>query len=197
MKFPAFLVQVWFWCPPLTTTSNFDKKISKSRSAKQLKKKNLVDLSISWNFLYFWFRWDFWPPPPPPQTLTNNFLSPCIFGSGVIFEPTLPTTTSNFDKKISKSQLAKQFKKNILVDLYISWNFLHFWFRCHFWYPHPPPPPQTLTKKFYKSRSAKQWKNYFSWFIHIMKFPTFLVQVWFFTPCTPHHHLKVWHQSAK
>ena len=33
--------------------------------------------------------------------------------------------------------------KKILVDLSISWNFLHIWFRCTFWLP----PPPTLTKQ--------------------------------------------------
>ena len=44
-------------------------------------------------------------------------------------------------------------------------------------HPPPPPPPQTLTRKCSKSKWAKQWKIFFSGFIHFMKFPTFLVQI--------------------
>ena len=113
-NFLHFWFRCDFWCnlpssPPQTLT----KKFCKSRLAKQLKKKKLVDLSISWNFLYFWFRWDFWPPPPPPPpTLTWNFLSPCIFGSGVIFEPHPPHHHLKlWQKNFLSPRLAKQFKK--------------------------------------------------------------------------------------
>ena len=149
MKFPCIFGSGEIFDPP-TTTSNFDKKFSKC--------------------LHFWFRCDFWTPPspPPPQTLTKKFLSPnwpnslkkyfsgfihfmkisCIFGSGVIFDTPIPHHHLKLWQKISKSQLAKQLKNIFLVDLYISWNFLQFWFKSYFWHPPSPPPPQTLTKNF-------------------------------------------------
>ena len=117
------------------------------------KKIFLVDLSISWNFLHFWFSCDFsHMPPPPPQTLMRKFSKSKwakqwkkIFFSGFInfmkfpaflvqlwFFTHAPTTTSNFDEKIFQVQMGQTVKKIILVDLSISWNFLHFLFRCDF-----------------------------------------------------------------
>ena len=147
--------------------------------AKQWKKNFFSGLAISWNFLHFWFRSH---PPPPPQTLMRKFSKSkwakqwkkifflwiypfheisCIFGSGVIFH-THPPPPQTLMRKFSKSKWAKQWKKIFLVDLSISWNFLHFWFRCDFSHtPPPPPPPQTLMRKFSKSKWAKQWKKFF------------------------------------
>ena len=92
--------------PPQTLTKKF-----LSRSAKQWKKIFLVDLSISWNFLHFWFRCDFWPPPPQHhlKLWQENFLSQKVKlkfrgggggGGGVWCQTPPPTTTSNFDKNI-------------------------------------------------------------------------------------------------
>ena len=205
MEFPAFLVQLWFFTHPLTTTtSNFDEKILQVQMGQTVKKIFLVDLSISWNFLHFWFSCDFSHtlPPPPPQTLMRKFYKSkwakqwkkiilvdlsiswnfLHFWFSCDFSHTLPPPPpQTLMRKFYKSKWAKQWKKIILVDLSISWNFLHFWFSCDFSHM-PPPPPQTLMRKFSKSKWAKQWKKFFfSGFINFMKFPAFLVQLWFFT----------------
>ena len=59
--------------------------------------------------------------------------------------------------------LVKEWKNKFLVDLSSSWNFLHFWFRCDFSHTLPPPPPQTLMRKFSKSKWAKHGKKFIYW----------------------------------
>ena len=114
MKFPAF----WFRCvecdfhthtpPPPNHHLKLWRENFLSPNGPNSEKNFFVDLSISWNFLHFWFRCDFSHTHPPPPH---------------------PTTTSNFYEKMFQVQMGQTVKINFLVDLSISWNFLHFWFR--------------------------------------------------------------------
>ena len=108
-------------------------------------------LSISWNFLQFWFRCIFTPPPQGKvgKIFFHRFIHfmkfSCNFGLGVFFTPPpLPT-----------HPLAKQWKKNFH-------GFIHFMkfptILVQVYFLLPPPPGQTVKKNFPHG------------FIHFMKF---------------------------
>ena len=169
MNFPAILVQVHFYPHPHPPPTH--------PPVKQWKKFFSMDLSISWNFLQFWFRC-ISPPPPTPHPPTHplakqwkkNFFHgfihfmkfPAILVQ-VYFLPHPPTHQPNRENKIFS------------MDLSISWNFLQFWFRCVFY---PPPPHPTHPP-------VKQWEDFFfHGFIHFMKFLAYMtiacryVEIW-------------------
>ena len=106
MNFPAILVQVHFYPHPHPPPTH--------PPVKQWKKFFSMDLSISWNFLQFWFRCISPPPPHPPpthpptgQTVKKKFFSwiypfheiSCNFGSGVFFTPSPPPTSQTVKTK--------------------------------------------------------------------------------------------------
>ena len=108
------------------------------------------------------------PPPPPPQTLMRKF---------------------------SKSKWAKQWKKCF------QWIYPFHEISCIFgsgviFQTHTPHHHLKLWwENFLSPNGPNSEKNFFSGFIHFMKFPAFLVQVWFFTHTHTHPHLKLWQEN--
>ena len=98
----------------------------------------LMDLCISCYFLQLWFRWQKSPSPPPLAKQEKHF-------SGSMHFMKFPASMVQVAEKPPPPSppLSKQ-GKFILVYLWISWNFLQFWFR---WQKSLPP-------------SAKQAKHF-------------------------------------
>ena len=107
MKFPAILVQVHFYTP-----------------IPQTVKKKLMDLSISWNFLQFWFKCILPPPPSFPQLAKQwkNFFIYFYFFNGFIHFMKFPAILVQVHFLPPPLPIDQTMEK-ILVDLSISWNF--------------------------------------------------------------------------
>ena len=142
MKFPAILVNVHF----LTTHPP-------TPSAKQWK-YFFIDLSISWNFLHFWFKCTFYPPPPPTPLAKQwkYFLwiyqfheISCNFSLSAFSTPPPHTPTP----------LAKQWKN------LFSWIYPFHEISCNFGSSVLFTPPLHPSH-----RLGQTVKKIFSWFIH-------------------------------
>ena len=135
MNFPAILVQVYFLPPPNPPTH--------PPMSQTVKKIFFMDLSISCNFLQFWFRCIFYPPhPPTSQTVKkkifffHGFIHFLQFWFRCIFTPPPPPPPwPNSEKNFSWIYPFHEISCN-----FASGEFL-------------PPPP-----------------NFFHVFIHFMKF---------------------------